>query len=65
MKKDKIRLVLYEHRGVWRWKIISTETGRNIATGSQPYKRKSDCKRGLLRLITALTLARFEVCATW
>lgn len=64
MQRNPYRLVVYKFKKEWRWKIID-RNGRNVATGSKGYRRKNDCKRGLLRLIAALSEDRFGVANDW
>jgi uncharacterized protein YegP (UPF0339 family) len=61
---NPIKLVVYKYKGEWRWKIIN-QSGQNVATGSRGYTRKSDCKRGVLRLIMDVTLSKFDVSDGW
>jgi uncharacterized protein YegP (UPF0339 family) len=65
MKKSAtIKLHIYKSHGQWRWKIIH-RNGNNIANGGEGYKRKTDCKRGLLRLVMALSKDQFDIAEDW
>jgi uncharacterized protein YegP (UPF0339 family) len=60
MKRATVKVEIYQAKTEWRWRIIH-RNGNNIANGSEGYKRKSDCKRSLIRLISALGSDMFDL----
>jgi uncharacterized protein YegP (UPF0339 family) len=58
--KAIVKIEVYKSHGEWRWRCTH-RNGNIVANGAEGYKRKSDCKRGVIRLISALAAGEFDL----
>jgi uncharacterized protein YegP (UPF0339 family) len=57
--KALLTIEIYKSQSEWRWRITH-RNGNIIADSGEGYKRKSDCKRGVIRMTTALAAGEYE-----